>query len=60
MKNDKLIIQKITEIGDSCKYFLAYTKVMNQCAHTDRVIEQIIGLSKQLDAIYEENFEEEN
>ena len=53
-KKIKKIIEKISEIS---KEYLDFVNDMNECATTDRMIENIIAKSKELDHYYKANFE---
>lgn len=53
-KKVKKIIEKISEISTD---YLSFVNDMNECAVTDRMIEDIITKSKELDRYYKANFD---
>ncbi len=56
MKYDKKIKSLIKKINYECSSYLAYVSTLNECAVTDRVIENVIELSKELENYHEKRF----
>lgn len=57
MKNDKKINDKILEINEKTSDFISAVKSLgNQCAATDRIVEAIIKLGKELEELHNNNF----
>ena len=58
---EKRITKFIRKIEEECKEFIKYEETFgNQCAYTDRMVENIIDFSKQLENSYNELFESFN
>ena len=57
MKHDKNIKECICYIGKACNDYLSFTAELNECATTDRVIEDIIYNLKRLEELYNKNFD---
>lgn len=61
MKNDKKIERKVAEIQSLCYEFKCDVKSLgNQDAFTDRIVEKIIDKSKELEKLYNAQFDKNN
>lgn len=56
MKYSRKIKSILQEIYKDSRYYLGYVKACNECAATDRIIENIIEKSKQLEELQEKRF----
>ncbi len=55
---EKRITKFVEQIKDESQEFIKYEETFgNQCAYTDRIVENIIKFSKQLENSYNELFE---
>lgn len=57
MKNDKKIKSIINKIKYECNDYLNYVSNFNECAYSDRKIEDIIINLKKLERLYKNSFE---
>lgn len=57
MANDKKIKKIVEELNKDTQEYLDYITDLNECAFTDRKIENIIKKAKELDKYYNDNFE---
>ena len=57
MKNDKKIKSIINKIKYECNDYLNYVNNYNECAYSDRKIEDIIINLKKLEQLYKNSFE---
>ena len=61
MKNDKTIEKEIKRLSSFTKEFNEFVDTFgNQCAYTDRMVEQIIEISKEIEKLYQDNFDNLN
>lgn len=60
MKNDKIIEELMWDIHHTVNQWTALNDDGICDAYTDRLVEIVISKSKQLEKLYDENFEEEN
>lgn len=58
MQYDNSIYEIVKKIKDSCNDYLVYVKTYNECAYTDRKIENILDNLNKLAVSYENNFED--
>lgn len=58
MKNDKAVYLLVKQIQDKANSFVNYVDAFNQCAMTDRQVEDIIDAAKKLAKAYGEQFAE--
>lgn len=56
-KNDKAIRQIVNDIASSCRIYSDYIKAYNECAWSDRYIEEIIENALKLKKLYDDNFD---
>lgn len=57
MKNDKKIAREMKRLSSFTKEFNEFVDTFgNQCAYTDRMVEQIIEISKEIEKLYQDNF----
>ena len=55
MKNDKKIAIEMKRLSSFIKEFNEFVGTFgNQCAYTDRMVEQIIEISKEIEKLYKE------
>lgn len=57
MKYDRKIKSLIRDIKFNCDCYLEDVTAFNECASTDRIIEKILGISKELKEYHEKRFE---
>lgn len=56
---DKLVKQQITILENKVKdWKTAVKNIGNQCAYTDRMVEEIIKAAKELEKAYNEQFQD--
>ena len=61
MKNDKKIAREMKRLSSFTKEFNEFVDTFgNQCAYTDRMVEQIIEVSKEIEKLYQDNFDNLN
>lgn len=61
MKNDKKIAREMKRLSSFTKEFNEFVDTFgNQCAYTDRMVEQIIEISKEIEKLYQDNFDNLN
>lgn len=61
MKNDKKIAREMKRPSSFTKEFNEFVDTVgNQCAYTDRMVEQIIEISKEIAKLYQDNFDNLN
>ena len=61
MKNDKKIAREMKRLSTFTKEFNEFVDTFgNQCAYTDRMVEQIIETSKEIEKLYQDNFDNLN
>ncbi|MDO5568575.1 MAG: hypothetical protein Q4G04_00480 [bacterium] len=56
MNNDKEIKKVVSELQEQCNDFLSYIDSSNECAYSDRMLEDIIKKGNYLSELYEINF----
>lgn len=59
MKKDKKIKHKVIQLKDRCEIFLDYISNFDECAYSDRLVETIIQVAKDLEKDYEKQFKEQ-
>ena len=57
---DKEIKDTIKDLNDFCNDYLYCVNQINECAWTDRIIENILTLSKKLEDYYNNNFDKDD
>lgn len=61
MKNDKTIEKEIKRLAFIAKTFNDFVdSFKGQCSYTDRMVEQIIEISKEIEKLYQDNFDNLN
>lgn len=58
MKNDKKILEAIIDLYKWSAYYIDFVERANTCAHTDRVVENIVAKAEEIKKLQEENFKE--
>lgn len=56
MRGDRKAKTLILDIREKCDYYLSYVRSYNECAHTDRILESIVKLSKDLESVHKNRF----
>lgn len=60
MIKDKEIRRLVSEIKSKCLVFLDYVESFNECAFSDRMIEEIINKSKELEDTHYKRFNQKS
>lgn len=55
MTNDKSIREQVKDIYDECDGYLAYVTNLNECAYSDRILENIIAKCNTLSILHKNN-----
>ena len=59
MKNDSQIKEKVKQIHQKSGNYLDFVNTMNECAFTDRMIEEIIDDAKELEQLHGGQFNQD-
>ena len=54
-KRDNELKAAMADLYNAVIKFCQYTSALNQCAHTDRMIENVISAAKELEKVYNKN-----
>lgn len=57
MQHDRSVKSCVEQIRSQAQEFLDYVNSNNQCAYSDRMVENILKTSEKLDKVYNSNFE---
>lgn len=59
MKKDLEIKHLVYSLRDKCNEYLLYLEHFNECAFSDRILEDIISKSKKIDKLHYARFEQQ-
>jgi len=52
-KKDKKILELTKELKEECNNFIEFVTTLNPCASTDRKLEKILNISKEIEHVYQ-------
>ena len=56
--NDAKILKAMKELNRLSAYYIDFVEGANTCAHTDRVVEDVVAKAEEIKKLHEEQFSE--